>query len=67
MSDRPACMKCKFYYVTWEAPLAHGCRAHGFKSAAPPSQVVHQSSGMDCQAFVAKPNPPRQTEITDSE
>ena len=48
------CHKCKYYYVTWEAGMPHGCKFFGFKSRQIPSAVVHQSSGKACQGYEDK-------------
>lgn len=48
------CMKCTYYYVTWDPAKPRGCKFFGFKSQAMPSQVVLKSSGKDCEAFTAK-------------
>jgi len=53
------CRRCVSFFVTWQKNLPFGCRAHGFKSAMIPSQVVFMSSGTDCLAFVAKAPPPQ--------
>ncbi len=51
---RPNCMKCKYYYVTWEPKRPRGCKFFGFKSYYMPSRVVFKSSGEDCEAFEMK-------------
>lgn len=51
---RPNCIKCKYYYVTWDRAKPKGCKYFGFKSLAMPSMVVFKSSGEDCQAFESK-------------
>lgn len=54
MEQRIVCQKCKYYYVTWEQAKPHGCKAYGFKSATIPSQVVKQSSGIQCSFYTPK-------------
>lgn len=46
---RPRCATCRHAYTTWEASHPYGCRAYGFRSRQPPSDVVRRSSGMECQ------------------
>ncbi len=38
------CHKCRFYYVTWDNRLPHGCRGMGFKSSQLPNMVVRRNS-----------------------
>jgi hypothetical protein len=51
LSERPDCLHCRHYFVTWENDKPRGCRAYEFKSPEWPSQVVLESSGDDCQLF----------------
>ena len=48
------CFKCKHFYITWEQSFPRGCKAMGFKSKEMPSDVVYQSSGMECMRFEEK-------------
>ena len=65
MSDRsneektamPACHRCRFYHVTWDAQAPFGCRAHGFKSNRNPALVVFESSGAHCLLFESRRPP----------
>jgi hypothetical protein len=52
---RVACIKCRYYQVTWDAHQPYGCRAHGFKTHRNPAVVVYESSGFECQLFEEKP------------
>ena len=49
-----ACLKCRYYQVTWDAQRPYGCRAHGFKTNRNPSVIVYESSGIECQLFEPK-------------
>jgi hypothetical protein len=51
---RIACMKCRYYQVTWDPHQPYGCRAHGFKSPRNPAIIVYESSGIECQLFQEK-------------
>lgn len=51
---RPNCIKCVYYYVTWDYSRPHGCKYFGFKSKALPSIVVYKNSHNHCQAFIDK-------------
>lgn len=54
IQDNINCRKCRYYYITWENKIPHGCKAFGFKSRQLPSLVVLRSSGKACQAFMEK-------------
>jgi hypothetical protein len=48
------CLRCRYYYITWDSRFPRGCRLFGFKSSGPPSLAVLQSSGESCKGFVPK-------------
>lgn len=48
------CLRCKFYYVTWQKRMPHGCRAMKFKSMQIPSVLVRKTSGQECMLFQRK-------------
>jgi len=48
------CLECKHFYVTWDQSFPKGCKVYGIKSQQMPSVLVKKTSGMDCQAFLAK-------------
>ena len=48
------CIKCIYYFVTWEPARPRGCKFFGFKSYIMPAQVVLNSSGKECEAFQLK-------------
>jgi hypothetical protein len=50
------CIKCKHFYVTWDAVFPNGCRTYGFKSASRPAIMVENSSGIACLKFEPKTN-----------
>jgi hypothetical protein len=52
--NRPNCFGCRNFFITHEPSHPYGCRAMGFKSKNIPSQVVFESSGMECQLYVKK-------------
>ena len=52
--NRPNCFACRNFFITHEPARPYGCRAMGFKSKKMPSQVVFDSSGMECQLFEKK-------------
>ncbi|PYG89858.1 hypothetical protein LY28_00456 [Ruminiclostridium sufflavum DSM 19573] len=54
IAERINCRKCKYYYITWDARMPHGCKAFGFKTRLFPSVVVYQSSGQTCQGYAEK-------------
>lgn len=51
------CGQCKYYYITWNKNLPHGCRAMNFKSRRLPSDVVKASTGQSCRLFEPKAEP----------
>ena len=53
----PACQRCRFYQVTWDAQAPYGCKAHGFKSSRNPALVVFESSGAHCLLFEPRKPP----------
>nr|WP_134704285.1 uracil-DNA glycosylase [Ammoniphilus sp. YIM 78166] len=53
-SKRINCMKCKYYFVTWDKNNPRGCKYFQFKSTQLPSLVVFQSSGQSCLKFDPK-------------
>jgi hypothetical protein len=55
----PSCRLCKHYRVSWDPAAPHGCTALGFKSSQMPSVVVYETSGIECQLFALKPQPPK--------
>ena len=48
------CVKCKYYFVTWNKTFPNGCKFFGFKSRLQPSDVVYESTGNSCEHFKAK-------------
>lgn len=56
-TERPNCLACRHFYITYEPAHPYGCRALNFKSLQYPAMVVFASSGIHCQAFSAKNRP----------
>jgi len=52
--ERPNCLACLHFFITHQPRHPYGCRVLGFKSLQYPAVVVFASSGIHCQAFVAK-------------
>ncbi len=48
------CMKCTYFYVTWDPKSPRGCKAFGFKTNLMPSAAVIASSGRPCLHFTEK-------------
>ena len=53
-APQPECRRCRHYFVTYDPPLPHGCRAFQIKSRALPSKVVLETSGEPCRGFEVK-------------
>ncbi len=51
---RRNCLKCVFFYITWDEKHPNGCKAMGFKTKQLPSMTVFQSSGKPCELFKKK-------------
>ncbi|MCA1026413.1 uracil-DNA glycosylase [Cytobacillus kochii] len=49
-----SCVKCKYFYVTWDQRFPRGCKAFGFKTKKWPSMEVHTASGQSCLRFEKK-------------
>lgn len=56
-NERVNCMKCQYYYVTWDPQAPKGCKAFGFKTNTMPSLAVFNSSGKPCMNFELKQKP----------
>ena len=52
--QKPDCIKCKFFYVTWDPQMPYGCKAIGFKGKVQPNVTVRKTSGKDCLLFQRK-------------
>jgi hypothetical protein len=50
----PNCLRCRHYFVTWQASFPHGCRLFQMKSKLLPSKEVLATSGTHCQAYQPK-------------
>ncbi|HPG27412.1 MAG: hypothetical protein H6748_03010 [Spirochaetaceae bacterium] len=61
--ERPDCLHCEHYFVTWQPDQPRGCRAYEFKSADLPSEVVLASSGEPCRLFVRRPGDPTRARL----
>ncbi|MCX8086885.1 MAG: hypothetical protein N3C63_08290 [Rhodocyclaceae bacterium] len=53
--DAPLCLRCKHYFITFDARFPYGCRAMGFKSQQLPCKEVEAASGLACQSFERRP------------
>ncbi|NPA24839.1 MAG: hypothetical protein GXO34_03315 [Deltaproteobacteria bacterium] len=54
MDPKPACQRCRHYYITYDPSRPHGCRAYKFKSRENPAQTVLTASGLPCRMFDKK-------------
>ncbi|MCX8128711.1 MAG: uracil-DNA glycosylase [Clostridia bacterium] len=48
------CIKCQYFYVTWDKHFPKGCKLFGFKSRNMPSVTVMESTGSKCSNFILK-------------
>ena len=50
------CYGCAHYFVTHDRNRPHGCAKFGFKAKSLPSQVVIESTGMQCAYRIDRPS-----------
>ena len=55
--NKPKCMECKHFFITWDQNLPRGCKLYNIKSRDLPSTVVKSAGLGDCQGFEAKKRP----------
>lgn len=53
-NEKIDCMKCQYFYITWDQKFPRGCKLLNFKSKQMPSIEVLQSSGSACLKFGPK-------------
>ena len=51
----PDCLKCAYFYVTWDRHYPRGCRLFGVKSMELPSLMVFRATGLHCPSFSLSP------------
>jgi hypothetical protein len=54
MEKEVNCIKCQYYYITWDKNFPKGCRYFGFKGKIMPSRMVKEASGEECKGFLQK-------------
>lgn len=47
----PNCLKCEYFFVSWDSRFPRGCRIFGIKSMNLPSREVFISTGLHCPSF----------------
>ena len=53
--DKPNCLKCKHYFITYNQRTPKGCRLFKIQSALLPSQIVKKANnGSECAGFEMK-------------
>jgi len=53
-NQKPNCLKCKHYYITWDKSHPYGCYAWNIKTPQSPSIAVYLASSKNCQLFEEK-------------
>ena len=48
------CLKCKYYFSTFDPQKPRGCRIYNSKSAVFPSVIVKKETGEECLSFKEK-------------
>jgi hypothetical protein len=49
------CHGCAHYFITYDRNRPYGCAKFGFKAKSLPSQVVIESTGMQCAYWEVRP------------
>ncbi|MEQ1893410.1 MAG: hypothetical protein ABL998_12760 [Planctomycetota bacterium] len=57
--QRPDCLRCRSFFVTYDPARPYGCRAFGFRSLRLPRDEVRLSSGNECHLYEKKSPQPR--------
>ena len=57
--ERPQCLRCRHYYITYDVRFPYGCRAMGFKSRRAPQEEILTLTGVPCQTFELRPGSQR--------
>ncbi|NSL50880.1 uracil-DNA glycosylase [Calidifontibacillus erzurumensis] len=52
--ERINCLRCQYFYTTWDQRFPRGCKAFGFKTQQIPADYVFRISGQPCMKFVEK-------------
>lgn len=55
--DKILCLKCKYYFSTYDPALPRGCKLYQFRSATIPSIVVKRETGKECLGFEERKKP----------
>ncbi len=61
----PKCMKCKYFYSTFDPQVPRGCKAYNFKSHRFPSQIVKEQSGQECQMYEIREKKSKKVDLND--
>ena len=48
------CVKCRYFYVTWDPKFPRGCKQFGFKTIKLPSYTVLEATGNPCGSYIEK-------------
>jgi hypothetical protein len=48
------CIKCEYYFITWDPNMPRGCKVFKFKGREMPSVAVFKSTGVKCPTFKEK-------------
>lgn len=49
--EKPRCIKCAYYFVTYDPTRPKGCKKFNFISAKLPSVLIKEETGEECLAF----------------
>jgi hypothetical protein len=54
-SRGPDCLKCRYFYVTWDPSFPRGCKVFEIKSKQLPCIEVKKATGFPCPSFRESP------------
>jgi len=54
-SRAPNCLKCAYFFVSWDPGFPRACRVFSLKSRQLPSYEVFLATGRHCPAFEESP------------
>ena len=52
--EKPDCLKCRHFYITWSPGTPNGCRRFGIQCKDSPTKIIASAGLGDCQGFEPK-------------
>ena len=66
MTKKVSCLKCKYYFSTFEAKMPRGCRLYQIKSTRFPSIVVKEESQQECLGYEPRVKSENKLDLNDN-